>query len=164
VHSLKTIAAGVALVLAATSRPVHAGTAPVCEPVGRTTATIELVPPAGVGLAGVKVRLEYPEQQVAMPGRGDDAEVRGRVGGMPGGVMGQPNDEDDALIIALVSTSPIPKGPIVTVAFDSCRGAARVDAERFACAIEQASDEQGRLVSGAMCRVTIRNDEREVES
>ena len=165
-HPSKVIAASVVLVhvLAVASSPAYAGAAPVCEPAGRTTVTIALVPPAGIGLAGLKVRLDYPEGEVAVPGRGDDADVKGRVAGVPGGVMAQPNDEDDALIVALVATSPIPEGPIFTVTFDSCRGAARTGAARFACAVEQASDEQGRLVSGGVCRVTIRNDKEGVTS
>ncbi len=135
-----------------------------CEPAGRTTVVVELAPPAAVDLAGVKIRLDYPEAQVQIPGRVDDADVKARVTGWPAGVMGQPNDEDDALIVALVSTAAIPKGPIFTVAFDACRGAKPAVAAGFTCAVEQASDGPGKLVSGATCRVTIRNDKEGVTS
>jgi len=156
--------AGVVLLLAGVPRLADAGAAAKCEPAGRRTVVVALTPPAGVGLAGVKVRLDYPEQQVALPGRVDDADVKARVTDMPAGALGQPNDEDDALVVALVSASPLPSGPIFTVAFDACRGAEVAGVERFRCTIEQASNEQGQLVSGAGCRVTLRKDTEGVES
>lgn len=158
------VIAAITLLVAGASGPAYGGAAPVCEPAGRIIVVVALVPPAGIGLAGVKVRLDYPEGEVAVPGRGDDVDVKARLDGVPGGVLAQPNDEDDAVIVALVATSPLPEGPIFTIAFDACRGAATAGAGRFACAVEQASDEQGRLVSGAACRVTIRNDKEGVTS
>ena len=154
-HRTKLMAGVLLLALATVPRPAAADAAPMCEPAGDVTATVELVPPAGIGLAGVKVRLDYPEQRVAVRGHGDDAEVKARVAVLPGGVLAQANDEDDALIVALVSTSPIPRGPVATITFDVCRGAAPASAADLACVVEQASDEQGTLVSGATCRVTL---------
>jgi hypothetical protein len=154
VHSSKVIAASVALWLAGAA-PV--GAAPVCEPAGRTTAVIALSPPAGVGLAGVKLRLDYPAEQVAIPGRGDDADVKGRVSGTPSGVLAQPNDEESHLIVALVSTATLPQGPVITVDFDACRGAEPATVARFTCTVEQASNEEGQLVDGARCTVTLRD-------
>jgi hypothetical protein len=129
-----------------------------CDPAGRRTVLVALAPPSGVALAGVKVRLDYPEEAVVLPGRGDDADVKAHVTDMPTGVLGVPNDEDDALVVALVSTTPLPSGRIFTVAFEACRGAGAVGADRFRCTVEEASNEQGKLVSGATCTVTLRHD------
>lgn len=129
-----------------------------CEPAGVRTAVVQLTPPPKVTLAGVKVRFDYPEDAVMLPGRGDDADVKAHVTAMPAGVLGVPNDEDDALVVALVSNAALPSGPIFTVALAACRGAAEAGADRFRCTVEEASNEQGQLVSGATCTVTLRND------
>ena len=119
--------------------------------------TVHLTPAEGTELAGVKLRLDYSPTQVGIPGRGDDADVKGRVSGTPTGVLAQPNDEETHLIVALVSTAALPQGPIVTVDFDACRGAQPAAAARFACTVEQASNEEGQLVDGARCTVTLRD-------
>jgi hypothetical protein len=129
-----------------------------CDPAGTRTVDVQLTPPAGTALAGVKVRVDYPEEAVMLAGRGDDADVKARVTAMPSGVLGVPNDEDDALLVALVSTAPLPSGRIFTVALETCRGSAAVGASGFRCTVEEASNEQGQLVRGATCTVTLRND------
>lgn len=127
-----------------------------CEPAGRSTVVVALAPPTSGPLAGVKIRLDYPEDAVAIPGRVDDADVKARVTDMPSGVLGVPNDEDDALVVALVSTAALPTGPVFTVALDACRGAKAAAADRFRCTVEQASNEKGELVDGARCTITLR--------
>lgn len=152
-----------ALVADAVATPIFAaGAADRCEPGGRRTVVVTLAPPASSGVAGVKIRLDYPEDAVAIPGRADDADVKARVADMPTGVLGVPNDEDGALVVALVSTSALPKGPVFAVAFDVCRGGKPAGPEGFRCTVEQASNEQGQLVDGARCTVTLR-DAREGE-
>jgi len=128
-----------------------------CEPAGVTTVVAHLAPPKGVDLAGVKLRLDYPPARVAIPGRGDDADVKGRVSGTPSGVLAQPNDEESHLIVALVSTAALPPGPVFTVTLDACRGTKAAGADEFRCTVEQASNEEGQLVDGARCTVTLRD-------
>jgi hypothetical protein len=148
------------LVLASvgTGRAGHTAPTKRCDPAGTQTVDVALTPPAGITLAGVKVRFDYPEQAVMLAGRGDDADVKARVTAMPSGALGVPNDEDDALLVALVSTAPLPSGRIFTVAFETCRGSKAVEASGYRCTVAEASDEQGRLVSGATCKVMLRND------
>jgi hypothetical protein len=162
-HSKSCILSIAALVAGAVATPVAAaGPADRCEPAGRRIVVVSLTPPASSGVAGVKIRLDYPEDAVAIPGHVDDTDVKTRVTDMPSGVLGVPNDEDDALVVALVSTTPLPAGPVFTVALDACRGARPAAADRFRCAVEQASNENGELVDGARCTITLR-DAREGE-
>lgn len=149
------ILSAAAIVAGAFATPAFAA-ADRCEPAGRRTVVVALTPPSG-GVAGVKIRLDYPEDAVAIPGHVDDADVKARVTDMPNGVLGVPNDEDDALVVALVSTSALPKGPVFTVALDACRGAKPAGPEGFRCTVEQASNEEGQLVDGARCTVTLRD-------
>jgi hypothetical protein len=161
-HSKIRIAFGAAALLAGVVATPVLAVADRCEPAGKLTVVVALTPPATGGVAGVKIRLDYPEAAVAIPGHVDDADVKARVTDMPTGVLGVPNDEDDALVVALVSTSALPKGPVFTVALDACRGAKPAGPDGFRCTVEQASNEQGQMVDGARCTVTLR-DVREGE-
>lgn len=141
---------------------VQTGHASSCEPTGIRTIAVELVAPPETPLAGVKVRLDYPRESVDLPGSMDDEYVRGRVGGIPPQVLSVPNDEDGNLIVGLVSTAVIPPGRIFTVAFDRCKGAPGPDAKGFRCTIEEASNEQAKLITGATCTVTVLGDKEEI--
>jgi hypothetical protein len=123
-----------------------------CEPAGTQVVSVALA------LVGVKVRLDYPERAVGIPGTADGVEVKARVRDMPSGVLGVPNDEEGHLIVAMVATVPIPSGRILTVELDRCAGAPAPAVERFGCTVEEASDETARLVDGARCTVTLVND------
>lgn len=135
-------------------RSASAEAAP-CEPAGTMRVVVDLAPPAGKTIAGVKIDLDYPEHAISMPGFGDAPDVKTRLTGMPEGFLGAPNDLDDDLIVAIAGTSGLPRGPIFTLEFDRCRGAPRPAAKDFRCKVEQASTDTGVLVDGAACAVTV---------
>ena len=129
-----------------------------CEPAGTMRVVVDLAPPAGKTIAGVKIDLDYPEHAVTIPGFGDASDVKTRVTGMPEGFLGVPNDLDDDLIVAIAGTSGLPRGPIFTVEFDRCKGAPQPAAKDFHCKVEQASTDTGVLVDGATCAATLAHD------
>jgi hypothetical protein len=122
-----------------------------CDPDGTMRVTVELAPPAGKTLAGVKVALDYPEQAVKIPGFEDQPDVKARVKNTPAGFLASVNDLDDQLVVALVGTSGLPAGPIFTVELDRCKGAPKATRKDFRCKVEQASTDKGVLVDGATC-------------
>ena len=124
-----------------------------CEPDGKMRIAVELRPPTGESLAGVKVNLGYPAG-VALPGFMDRGEVRARLSGTPDGFLVSPNNDDGTLIVAIAGTSALPSGKIFAVEFDRCKKAAKATLKDVHCKIEQASTEAGVLVEGATCSVT----------
>lgn len=152
------VAAGVIGCVWTVSLPRAAAATPRCEPSGTLTVSVTLTPPAATPLAGVKVRLDYPAEAVAIPGAADADEVKARVRDMPSAALAVPNDEDDHLIVAMVATTPIPAGRIFTVELDRCAGSAVPKTAQFGCAVQEASDEQAKLVDGARCAVSPAND------
>jgi hypothetical protein len=128
-----------------------------CEPAGKQTVAVALARHA-VGLAGIKLRLDYPRERVGIPGMNDDAAVKERVRGMPPSVLSVPNDEDGDLVVSMVSASTIDPGRLFTVEFDRCAATSAPAIGDFHCEVEQASDEHAKLVDGAVCSVTLVND------
>src|SRR4029077_13660650 len=114
---------------------------------------VELAPPAGKTLAGVKVVLDYPEHAVTIPGFQDQPDVKARVTDTPAEFLASVNDLDDELIVALVGTKSLPAGRLFTVQLDRCTDVRKATAKDFRCRIEQGSTDHGVLVDGAKCTV-----------
>jgi len=124
-----------------------------CVPDGTMRVAVELAPPAGKTLAGVKVVLDYPEQAVTIPGFQDQPDVKARVADTPAGFLASVNDVDDQLIVALVGTTDLPAGRMFTVELDRCKDVRKATVKDFHCTIDQASTDHGVLVDGAKCTV-----------
>lgn len=130
--------------------------APVgCEPDGDVPVAVSLHVPAGASLAGVKVTLDYPDKRVAIPGFTNAPEVQARITELPKDFLVAPNDTDGSLIVSLAGTTVLPAGQIFRVRFDRCKDSQPVQASDFHCKIDEASDQQARLVTGATCAVAI---------
>jgi hypothetical protein len=127
-----------------------------CRDMGTLTVSVELVPPAGVGLTGVKVILDYPEDELKIPGFQNDARVKERVHLVPQGFMSVPNDTDTELILAVAGTHALPTGTLFTAEFDRCNKNGVISAKDFHCKVDQASDEHAKLVDGATCSVELK--------
>ena len=129
-------------------------TAP-CDPAGVVDAVISVSPPADTAVVGVKLQLDFPAG-VDLPGRADEAPVKERVRPLPGGVLYSPNVSAGSMIVALVGTAPLPKGPLLEVQFDRCKGTPAPTARDFHCGIEQGSDDRGALLAKRVdCAVTL---------
>jgi len=126
-----------------------------CKDAGTLAVSVELKPPADVGLAGVKVILDYPEDELKIPGFQNDAKVKERVHLVPQGFMFAPNDTDTELILAVAGTHALPAGTLFTVEFNRCTRDASIRAADFHCKVDQASDEHAKSVDGATCSVNI---------
>lgn len=128
-----------------------------CDPDGTTRVVVDLEPPAGKTLAGVKVTLGYPDRAVRIPGSADEAEVKARLRDTPQGFLVAPNDLDYEVVVAMVGTTALPAGKIFSIEFDRCKGVARAAQKDFRCTVEQASTETGVLVDGATCTARVAN-------
>ena len=130
----------------------------LCDPDGTMRVAVELAPPAGKTLAGVKVALDYPERAVKIPGFEDQPDVKARVKDTPAGFLASVNDLDDQLVVALVGTKDLPAGRLFTVELDRCKDVRKATVKDFRCTIEQASTDHGVLVDGAQCTVRAIDD------
>ncbi len=133
-------------------------TTPVgCPPVDGSMRVVgvQLAPPAGQAVAGATVLLDYPEQQVTIPGSGSAPSVAAAIGGLPAGAIGTGFDLDTALRVAVASTAGLPAGPLFTVTFEDCQAATPPQATDFSCSVSDAVDSLGIPVEGTTCTVTI---------
>jgi hypothetical protein len=144
-----------ALVAAAAAIPAASFAAAVCDPIGVVDAVVSIAPPADAHVVGVKMKLDYPSG-LDLPGFADEPSVKQRVQVLPGGLMYSPNDTDRSLVVALVGTTPIATGPLLSVHFDRCKGSPAPTAKEFHCDVEQGSDDRGGLLSKTVgCTVAL---------
>jgi cysteine-rich repeat protein len=125
-----------------------------CEPSGTTrTVTVRFAPPQGTSVAGLTIRLDYPEHKVRVPGFGDEQNVRDRITTFPAGFVVE-QDRDYEVEVSVTGLNPIAPGDFFAVELDDCAGAAAPTLDEFACIVKEASDPNGNLVDGVTCSVT----------
>jgi hypothetical protein len=147
----RALAAG--LLVCAAPATIHA--AAVCDPIGVVNAVVSITPPKDTHVVGVKLKIDYPHG-LDLPGFADEPSVKQRVSVLPGGLLYSPNDTDESLIVALVGTTPIAAGPLLSVTLDRCKGAPAPTAKDFRCDVEQGSDDKGGLLAkGIGCTVAL---------
>ena len=118
------------------------------------TFDVNFAPPAGLGVAGVTVLVDYPEAQVVIPGSGGSTSVKQSILNLPQGAFSAPNDLDYALREAIASSSALTPGRLFTIQFQDCQGATPPTPQDFTCTVEDASDPNGNTVSGVTCTVS----------
>jgi hypothetical protein len=159
----RRVAAAAVFVAAVLPGAAAAGGVAECAAAGRSTVAVHLTVPDEAALGGVKIVLDYPEGTLAIPGRGDEASVKARLGDTPAGFITLPNDRDGSLLVVLVSgTDTLSAGRIFTVALDRCEGAPAPAAGQLRCRVEEAARDCGMPLEGAGCVARIDgNDEPE---
>jgi len=130
-----------------------------CDDSGSTVdVDVQLTAPAGTALAGATVFVRYPDAQVRIPGRANDASVQERLLNLPENAFSTPNDLDHALRVVVLSpdASPFPDGRLFTVQFDRCTDAPAPGSSDFVCIVEDAADTATNAVTGTTCEVAVR--------
>ncbi|HUI28291.1 MAG TPA: hypothetical protein VL403_19580 [Candidatus Kryptonia bacterium] len=121
------------------------GTAPL------RTVTVSLAAPKDTEVSGLALVLKYPSGNVTLPGGGDTA-VTTRVKDRPDKAIVAAHQHDDTVRIVVARSKPIPAGRLLTVDFDSCKGAVPVAATDFSCTIEGCANQFG-TIDGCGCSV-----------
>ncbi len=130
-----------------------------CDASGSTVAVdVQVTAPAGSALAGATVFVRYPDAQVRLPGRANDASVQERILNLPDNAFSTPNDLDHALRIVILSpdASPFPAGRLFTAQFDRCADTPAPGSGDFVCIVEDAADTASNAVTGTTCEVVVR--------
>jgi cysteine-rich repeat protein len=139
-----------------------------CTPLAGTSRLVEVsfTPPVGVGIAGLTLILNYPEQKVFMPPAGPQttigaanftplhppAEVLIRGADLaPAGSTGSGH----AVRGIMGDDAAVPAGPIFRLNFQNCQGAAAPLAGEFNCAIVNAVDQGTNPISGVTCSASL---------
>lgn len=100
-------------------------------------------------IASLSILLAYPDGQVQIPGRANDAQVRQRVTDFPSGSTGIRNDLDYELRVLFTRLpAGLTSGALFNVKLDVCTGASIPPVEQFSCRIEG-------IASGVSCAVTL---------
>lgn len=121
------------------------------------TATVLVTPPAGVDLAGLTLFIRYPDGVVQIPGMANDQQVSDHILDLPGNAFATPNDLDYGLRLVILTPdqSALPGGPLFSILFTRCAGAAVPSATQFTCRIEDAADTALNTITDATCAVTL---------
>jgi hypothetical protein len=116
-------------------------------------ASVSFTPPAGTGIAGITVFVDYPEGKVTLPGSG--ASASGSISNTPPSAFATANDFDHALREVIASGSAITPGLLFRMNFQACQGAPAPTPGEFACLVTDASDPLGNTVVGVTCTVSV---------
>ncbi len=119
-------------------------------------------------IAGFQVRVHYPEAAVTLPGTGSEASAEDRVTVLYDDFMTSVNVHDQKSFVQILaasgSTDISDNGPVLSIAFDRCKGATDTEASDFQCKVMNASDPMGGEVEGLTCSVAIEKAESEAAS
>jgi hypothetical protein len=122
--------------------PANCTIAPCDDPGGTFSVDVNFGVASGVHLAGYKIFVDYPEDQVQIAGIGQTG--AGVLTNDPT-VSAIGNDLDYGLIVVAGGINAIPPSRLLTVNFQRCNGATPT-AGQFACVAHQASDTDGNDV------------------
>jgi len=124
-----------------------------CTPSGTTrTLEVRIASPNDLPLSGLTVAVDYPETLLRIPGFSNESSVKMRIANLPGG-LGEPNDQDFSLGVALASSGTFSSGRFFSVTFDECLGAPAATLDAFSCHVDDASDENAQTVNGVTCTI-----------
>lgn len=123
-----------------------------CAAAGTTRkVTVRFAKPAAVTIGGLVIALDYPENQVQIPGTGGG--VTDRVTVVPSGLM--TIDDREYEVQVSVTAFPIDPGQFFSVQFDDCTAVTAPTLDEFACVVRSASDDLGGDVTNQVtCSVT----------
>ena len=127
-----------------------------CAPISGSERLLDVsfTPPAGVGVAGMTVLVDYPEGKVSIPGSGNGLPA-GTITDLPAGASGNSNDFDHALREVVVNAINMPPGRLFRIHSQNCQDATAPTAGEFTCTVLDASDSSGNDVAGVTCAVVI---------
>lgn len=98
------------------------------------------------------VRIDYPSNRVAIPGRKNEEKVKNRIGGTWTYDITAVNDVDTAVHVVVARDTPFRAGDLFSIEFNLCQGATAPGADDFTCTVEGCVNSSGSL-EGCTCVV-----------
>lgn len=123
-----------------------------CVMSGTVNVTVAFASP--VNLTSMVLVIPYNDAKVRLPGTGG-TDVSANLSSVDFGATGTDLDYGLRAVLSGFDSAGVPSGPAMTIAFDTCQGAAALTAADLGCMVTDASDATFATVNGASCTATV---------
>jgi len=160
----RAVLPALAVVLAASGDAAAADAAAPAPAVKECTPSAKSTLPLGVSvtipheqkIGGVVLRIDYPPDEVMLPGSGPVNGPGEGIDVLVEGATSATNDLGTGVRVMVAQAGVMEARDLLTITFTGCAGAAKAAPADFTCTVEQARDSGGNPVADATCSVTAR--------